>query len=458
MTRRRKSSRRAKLIGLGFRVDIHRHVGNAAPGRSKRTKQTQFRSSSTGKLAPWALLWHVLRYAKPKDRMTLPSPIRADYLDGIRSRVAAYPSVALALQGGGALGSYQAGVMDALTAADIHPTQVVGVSIGAVNAALIAGNAPDRRIERMIEFWERVTTTSAWLPTPWGEAPRRAFNLMNAGLAMLRGAAGFFTPRPLNPWFAPSGFEGATSFYDTSPLRKTLLELVDWELLNSGVTRIAVGAVDVRSGNFRYFDSAHQKIGPEHIMASGALPPGFPGVEIDGVTYWDGGLVSNTPLQYLLEFEKQVDTLVFQVDLFNARGDVPQDMPAVLARQKEILYSSRTRNNTDAFRRSHVARARLRDALKRLPADRLTDEDRAFLLQTEDTPQINILHLIYQHRPHEGDAQDYEFSRASMLDHWAAGRADTVRTLSRPERLDKPSEKDGVKIFDVHHPKEEVVT
>ncbi len=372
--------------------------------------------------------------------MTLPYPIRADHIEQIRSRVAAYPSVALALQGGGALGSYQAGVMEALTTAQINPTQVVGVSIGAINAALIAGNAPERRMARITEFWERVTTTSAWLPTPWGEAPRRWFNLMNAGLSMVRGAAG-----------------GATSFYDTSALRATLLELVDWELLNAGPTRIAVGAVDVRSGNFRYFDSAHERLAPEHIMASGALPPGFPGIEIDGVTYWDGGLVSNTPLQYLLEFEKQVDTLVFQVDLFNARGDVPLDMPAVLTRQKEILYSSRTRNNTDAFRRAHVARARLRDALKRLPSEALTADDRAFLDQTEDTPQINILHLIYQHPPHEGDAQDFEFSRASMLDHWAAGRSDTVRTLSRPERLDKPSEKDGVKIFDVQHPKEEIV-
>ena len=387
--------------------------------------------------------------------MTLPALIRPENVAALKTRAAAYPCVALALQGGGALGSYQAGVMEALTVAEIAPTQVVGVSIGAINAALIAGNPPERRMSRIHEFWNRITAATSWWPTPWGEAPRRMFNLMNAGVSVMRGAPGFFTPRLLNPWFAPQGWDGATSFYDTAPLRATLLELIDWDLLNAGVTRIAVGAVDVRSGNFRYFDSAHERIAPEHIMASGALPPGFPGIEIDGAMYWDGGLVSNTPLQYLLEFEQQRDTLVFQVDLFNARGDVPLDMPAVFARQKEILYSSRTRNNTDAFRRAHVARARLRDALKRLPEEALTADDRAFLLQTDDTPQINILHLIYQRPLHEGDAQDYEFSRASMLDHWAAGRADTVKTLSRPERLDKPSEKDGVKIFDVHHPREE---
>jgi NTE family protein len=386
--------------------------------------------------------------------MTLPALLRPDHIAAIKARVAAYPSVALALQGGGALGSYQAGVTEALTAAQIDPTQVVGVSIGAINSALIAGNPPERRMERITQFWERVTAPSAWWPTPSGEAPRRLYNLMNAGGAMLQGAPGFFTPRFFNPWFVPSGWSGATSFYDTAPLRDTLLELIDWELLNSGRTRIAVGAVDVRSGNFRYFDSQRERLAPEHIMASGALPPGFPGIEIDGALYWDGGLVSNTPLQYLLEFEEMRDTLVFQVDLFSAAGEAPRDMPGVLARQKEILYSSRTRNNTDAFRRAHVARARLRDALKRLPEKALTDDDRAFLAATEDTPQITILHLIYRTKPHETDAQDYEFSRASMLDHWAAGRADTVRTLARPERLDKPSDKDGVRVFDVHHPHE----
>ncbi|QLP98191.1 MAG: patatin-like phospholipase family protein [Rhodoblastus sp.] len=387
--------------------------------------------------------------------MPLPSLLRPDHIAAIKARVAAYPCVALALQGGGALGSYQAGVMEALTAAEVAPTQVVGVSIGAINSALIAGNPPERRMERITQFWERVTAPSAWWPTPSGEAPRRLYNLMNAGGAMLQGAPGFFTPRFVNPWFVPSGWSGATSFYDTARLRDTLSELIDWDLLNDGPTRIAVGAVDVRSGNFRYFDSKHERLAPEHVMASGALPPGFPGIEIDGALYWDGGLVSNTPLQYLLEFEQMRDTLVFQVDLFSARGEA-RDMPGVLARQKEILYSSRTRNNTDAFRRAHVARARLRDALKRLPAGALTAEDRAFLAQTEDTPQITILHLIYQTARHESDAQDYEFSRASMLDHWAAGRADTVKTLSRPERLDKPSEKDGVRIFDVHHPREDI--
>lgn len=386
--------------------------------------------------------------------MTLPAPNHADHLAAIKARVEGYACVALALQGGGALGSYQAGVAEALTQAQIAPTQVVGVSIGAINAALIAGNPPERRMDRITQFWERVTAQSAWWPTPSAAAPRRLYNLMNAGEALLQGVPGFFSPRPINPWFTPSGWSGATSFYDTAPLRETLRELIDWELLNSGRTRIAVGAVDVRRGNFRYFDSALERIEPEHIMASGALPPGFPGVEIDGALYWDGGLVSNTPLQYLLEYEELQDTLVFQVDLFNAAGAAPRDMAGVLARQKEILYSSRTRHNTDAFRRTHMARTRLRHALMRVPEQSLTEQDRAFLAATEDMPQVNILHLIYQRKSPESDAQDYEFSRASMLDHWAAGHADAAHTLSKPERLDKPSNQDGVRVFDVHHPHE----
>lgn len=371
----------------------------------------------------------------------------------IVQKAAEYHTVALALQGGGALGAYQAGVIEALEETGLRPNQVVGVSIGAINAALYAGNAPEKRLGRIRAFWEHVTSSSALAQPPVGTAGRRFFNLASAAGVMSSGAPGFFTPRPFNPWLVPTGWQGSTSFYDTSPLLSTLNELIDWDQLNSGAVRIAVGAVNLTSGNFRYFDSTKERIGPQHILASGALPPGFPAVEIDGEEYWDGGLVSNTPLQYLLEYETTQDALVFQVDLFSARGAAPQDMPGVLSRQKEILYSSRTRNNTDAFRKTHAANARLRDALKRLPPDALREDERAFLAACDETQQVNILHLIYQRRSYEEQSQDYEFSRASMLDHWAAGRRDLAATLEKPERLDKPHEEDGVSVFDVHDPR-----
>lgn len=372
----------------------------------------------------------------------------------IADRVRAYGCVALALQGGGALGAYQVGVYEALHRAGVEPHWVTGVSIGAINAALIAGNPPARRLERLETFWRRITAgglfPSAQFPAPVADAFRRMFNIAAAFGAMTGGAPGFFTPRIANPWLMPTGFPGATSFYDTAPLRATLEELIDWDLVNAGPIRLSVGAVNVRTGNFRYFDTARERLGPEHVMASGALPPGFPAIVVDNEEYWDGGLVSNTPLQYLLEFEKLRDTIVFQVDLFNAQGEPPRDMAAVLARSKEITYSSRTRNNTDAFRRTHVMRAKLRAALKRLPEAQLTADDRAFLTATEDSPQVSIVHLIYRRATYEEQSQDYEFSAASMHDHWGAGRADTARTLRHPDWLEKPSEEEAVRIHDVH--------
>jgi NTE family protein len=372
----------------------------------------------------------------------------------IAERVKAYGCVALALQGGGALGAYQAGVYEALEAAGIAPHWVTGVSIGAINAALIAGNPPARRLERLETFWRRITSGGG-VPVPTSDAFRRAFNIASAFGALAAGAPDFFTPRLINPWLLPTGFPGATSFYDTSPLRGALEELVDWDLVAAGKVRLSVGAVNVRSGNFRYFDSTKERLGPEHVMASGALPPGFPAIVVEGEEYWDGGVVSNTPLQHLLEYEELRDTIVFQVDLFNARGAAPRDMAAVLAREKEIAYSSRTRNNTDAFRRTHQLRAKLRAALKRLPKSALTQEDRDFLKATDDSPQVSIVHLIYRRASYEEQSQDYEFSAASMRDHWAAGRADTAHTLRHPDWLEKPTEEEAVRVHDVHRDEKE---
>ena len=228
--------------------------------------------------------------------------------------------VALVLQGGGALGAYQIGVYEALHEAGVEPDWVSGVSIGAVNAALIAGNPPERRLERLIAFWERITERKVWLHTPDGDVFRQARNMTSSMMTTLMGQPGFFAPHPVNPWLAPAGARAATSYYDNSPLRETLLELVDFDLLNSGVCRFSVGAVNVRSGNFVFFDNETTVIEPEHIMASGALPPAFQTVKIGTDFYWDGGLVSNTPLAHLLAQDDDVNALVFQVDLFSARG------------------------------------------------------------------------------------------------------------------------------------------
>ena len=210
----------------------------------------------------------------------------------------------MVLQGGGALGAYQAGVYEALSEAGVYPNWIAGMSIGAINAAIIAGNAPDTRIDRLREFWTQVTSDGPWpgagdacFAFARGDAMRQLLNQMSAGFSMASGAQGFFKARPVPALFQPAGTLDATSVYDTSELKRTLERLVDFDRINTGATRFSVGAVNVRSGNFTYFDNDTHTIRPEHIMASGALPPGFPAVEIEGEYYWDGGLVSNTPLQ-----------------------------------------------------------------------------------------------------------------------------------------------------------------
>jgi NTE family protein len=361
-----------------------------------------------------------------------------------------YDLVALVLQGGGALGAYQGGVFEALSEAGIEPRWFSGVSIGAINGAIMAGNHPGNRLDRLRDFWETLSKRKVWAFTPEGDQFRQWRNATSSFMTMNFGLPGFFKPHLTNPWFAAPGSNSATSFYDTSDLRDTLNRLVDWDLLNGAEHRLSVGAVNVETGNFRYFDSAIERLGAEHIMASGALPPAFAPVKIENDHYWDGGIVSNTPLQYLLEHEAIKDTLVFQVDLFNARGMLPRDMNAVLDRHKDIMYSSRTRHNTDTFRRTHNMRRALRDALLRVPAQARTDKDRAFLAEMDDIAQVNIIHMVYQKKIYEGHSQDHEFSGTSMREHWQSGLDDTRRTLAHREWLEVPSEAVGVAVRDIH--------
>ncbi|MBH5400659.1 DUF3734 domain-containing protein [Bradyrhizobium sp. CNPSo 4010] len=369
-----------------------------------------------------------------------------------------FDCIALLLQGGGALGAYQAGVYEALAEASIYPDWVAGISIGAINAAIIAGNPPESRVDRLREFWTQVTSTAPWdwsgnpfLPWTAGDNTRNLINQMSAGLAATCGATGFFSARPVLPWLQSNGTSDATSIYDTRALKATLERLVDFDRLDAGLTRFSAGAVNVRTGNFVYFDNTTHRIRPEHIMASGALPPGFPAVEIEGEHYWDGGLVSNTPLQWVIESDAPQDILAFQVDLWSARGQLPRNMAEVVTRHKEIQYSSRTRASTDQFKRVQRLRRALTDLLGRLPDD-LSEHDSVKLLSTAVSRNVyNIVHLIYRARNHEGHCKDYEFSRLSMQEHWRAGYHDAVRSLRHPEVLARPSSPDGVFTFDLEH-------
>jgi NTE family protein len=358
--------------------------------------------------------------------------------------------LALILQGGGALGAYQGGVYQALHEAGLEPDWMAGVSIGSINSAIIAGNPPERRLERLREFWNMVTSRDSWLCPPDGDEARRAFNAWSSILTTMKGQPGFFEPNLPGPLVAPRGGKQATSFYDTAPLRETLLRLVDFDLINSGASRFACGAVNVGNGNFYYFDNAKQEIIPEHIMASGALPPALPMISLGTDYYWDGGLVSNTPLQHLLENIGCNNVLVFQVDLFSALGSIPRDMADVMSRQKDIQYSSRSRMTRNVYMRIHKLKLQMRNMLARMPEASMTDEDRELKRELDELPEIALLHLIYQQAAYEGQARDYEFSTASMREHWAAGYRDTKATLRHKEWLVMPDPDEGIVAHDIH--------
>jgi NTE family protein len=359
---------------------------------------------------------------------------------------------ALVLQGGGALGSYQAGVYEALYENFKTLDWVAGVSIGAINAALIAGNPPEKRIARLQEFWHLLSSGPGQsLPVLGGD--RGIANQWSAVSAMLFGIPGFFRPR-VSPALLLGAAAPVQSYYDTSALRLTLERLVDFDRINhpDPEMRLSVGAVNVRTGNSIYFDNRAHKIGAGHIMASAALPPGFPAVHIDSEDYWDGGIVSNTPLQYVLDTHPRTRQLVvLQVDLFSARGAMPQTLAEVTERQKDITYSSRTRMNTDALSANLNLQQALADLLAKLPK-RLREDASVAALRAHMTHEpVDILHLIYRNKPYELDSKDYEFSRAAVAEHWAAGANDMRNTLAHPEWLLRASN-NGVTTFDLAEP------
>ena len=339
----------------------------------------------------------------------------------------------LVLQGGGALGAYQAGAYEALHNAGIKPEWIAGISIGAINSAIIAGNPPEKRVEKLRAFWEMVSTGPSSLPLQQEPLLRHWFNEASSAFNTTFGVNGFYTPRLANPLSYFTNNTAQISFYDTTPLLNSLETLVDFDLINSGPVRLSVGAVNVNTGNFTYFDRETHRIGPKHIAASGALPPGFPPVEVDGAYYWDGGLVSNTPLQWVSEQrDPNEDMCVFQVDLFSARGDFPKTIMDVIAREKEIRFSSRTRMNTDVAAREQKFKKALKAVLSKLPLELRESDEAKLLASADEEGGVTVVQLIYKRQPFETANMDNEFSRLTMENHWRAGFDDVMATLNDP--------------------------
>ncbi|MEI6002015.1 patatin-like phospholipase family protein [Paraburkholderia bengalensis] len=393
--------------------------------------------------------------APESDQAGAASGVRASHLAALPQ----YETVALMLQGGGALGAYQAGVYQGLDEAGILPNWLAGISIGALNTAIIAGNAPERRVEKLREFWETICQPAYGPPVPpaieqalfnSNDTVRKAFTAMQAVGALVDGQKGFFTPRFPPPLPAVSVPPQNASYYDTTPLKATLERLCDFDRINSKEVRVSVGAVNVHTGNFAYFDNTHKTLKPEHFMASGALPPGFGAVEIDGEYYWDGGLMSNTPLNEVAQISPRRDTLAFQVDLWSALGPVPDNITDVQGRMKDIQYSSRTRLVTDMMQRTQRFRHVLREVLERVPPEHHDDPWCKLAEELSCSKRYNVIHLIYRNKEYEGHYKDYQFGLSTMLQHWESGLEDIRNSLAQPGWLEMPDNDSGFVTHDIH--------
>jgi len=362
---------------------------------------------------------------------------------------AKFDQTILALQGGGALGAYQAGVYEGLAEAGLMPSWVVGISIGGINAAIIAGNPPERRVERLRTFWDRVSSYAPLTMPAWLEAMRPALNSLSAAAVMSFGIPAFFVPRVPSPFFAADNTPGALSFYDTSPLNRTLEELVDFDLINSRKVRLSLGAVKVLDGSSVYFDSSRTRITADHVRASGSLPPGFPPVTIEGEDYWDGGIVTNSPLAYVADEKPRTRVLVVAVDVFNARGEFPRNLDQVQERAKDIQYASKMRLNTERFRELGEMRAALGRLLRKLPPGFEADPDVQKLAPLCDEREYTIARVINRRTTKSGNSKDYEFSRATVNEAWAAGREDVRRSKDNIEWMQPMDLAPGVRVYDL---------
>ena len=354
----------------------------------------------------------------------------------------------LLLQGGGALGAYHGGVYDGIASVGFAPDWVVGISIGAINAALIVGNPPEGRVARLREFWDLVSSQAPFvLPAPMDFA-RPAMNRMAAASAMFFGIPGFFSPRMPPPQFAAEGSLGALSYYDTEPLRATLDEMVDFDRINRGDIRLSLGAVNARTGESVYFDSATHKITASHVMASGALPPGFPPVEIDGEYYFDGGIMSNTPLQYVAK-DFRLDALIVAVDLFSGLGELPKNLAQVQERVKDISFQSKTRFSYEQVRTIEELRSTLADVIAKLPANLRADPQVKKLEEISRRGRLSLVHLVNRCDTKSSDFKDYEFSRATVDQLWQAGRDDVQTVLQHPDACSVSDLGNGVRVFEL---------
>lgn len=334
-------------------------------------------------------------------------------------------TVALMLQGGGALGAYHIGAYQALAEHDVHPDWVAGISIGAINAAIIAGNQPEARVQRLSALWEAISRpelSAGPAAAPW----YMLHDIASSAEALLFGQPNFFTPRPVNPFLVPRAAPQELSFYDTAPLRLTLGQFANFPLINSGATRLSLGVTNIATGELEFFDNHRETVGPEHVVASASLPPGFPATLVGGKLYWDGGCVSNTPLEAVVDDPGNPRMVVFVIDLWNPAGPAPHTINEVLWRAKQIQYASRIAHQIDAA----ATKVNLRHAVRLLKA-----AGSPHAAAVPDDPllsprRLDIVHIVYRPTAEQIPNSDAEFSRSSIAERRAAGYRDMCAALS----------------------------
>ena len=340
-----------------------------------------------------------------------------------------YGQVVLVLQGGGALGAYQAGVYEAMHVSGIEPDWVIGTSIGAINAALIAGNTGSRRVEQLRQFWSLVESPDNWLSAFSGFAMGNTFDNLRT---VTRGIPAFFEPN-LNAMFGTRVKVGAeqAAYYSTDPLRKTLAELIDFASIAGGATRLTVGAVNACSGAMRYFDSRSEPLGVEHVMASGALPPAFPAVRIGTDLYWDGGIYSNTPIEAVLDDYPRRSSLIFAVNVWHQTGPEPESIWEVMGRTKDIQYASRADNHIAKQKELHRMRHIVRELTAQLSNEQRADPHIKELASWGCGTTMHVAHLIAPRLEGEDPTKDIDFTAAGVKLRRDAGFADTMRMIQR---------------------------
>ncbi len=393
---------------------------------NKNPKQNKNNKNSNFGMAP-RKSEHAKNSKKPSPKIPYPS---------MAKKPRPYDKIVYLLQGGGALGSYQVGVCEGLLKSNREPNWVIGTSIGSINGAIIAGNKPEDRVKKLKEFWSIVATPlSSFLMPSDDKYVRESQNFWTTQWTILFGLPNFFSPRLMNPWFVYSSTADKLSFYDTIDLKNTLEKLIDFELINSKKVRLTLCAVNVEDGLTVNFDNFKQEIRADHILASCALPPGFPAVKIDGKYYWDGGLASNTPLSVVLEEPKTCKALCFMINLFSHHEEDPKTMFDVIKRARDLEYAGRHREIFKYFCERH----RLTILINKLLEQNVEYRNNPIFQEVEkfgQTSALNIIRFHYKDRPYDMWSKDFEFSEQSMYEHYLNGKRDFEKALAKPKWFD----------------------